>query len=183
MTVRERGRKRKRESFMDKRERALPREGMGGWEGASCHRTATPTATVGPQSSAHPRMVRTVVLGGEKLPRRSRHCEHRVVQGTSHIARFSWRSTLCDVSRRRHGLWGHSTLWVIDKGWVSIQPKTPKGINRDVVFSRLRLFAFNDQKFDRVLDFRTVPRLIKLANDNDIGGFLTARRSHDLGII
>ncbi|TGZ39333.1 hypothetical protein DBV15_12503 [Temnothorax longispinosus] len=54
----------------------------------SWHRTATPTATVGPQSSAHSRMVRTVVLGGEKLSR-SRHCEHRVVQGTSYIARFS----------------------------------------------------------------------------------------------
>lgn len=90
---------------------------------------------------------------------------------------------LCDISRRRHGLCGHLALWAIDKGWVSIQPKTPKGINRDVL-SRLRSFAFNDQKFDRVFDFRTARRrLIKLASDNVIGEFLTARRSHDLGVI
>lgn len=65
---------------------------VGGWEGASCHRTATPTVTVGPQSSAHPRTVRTVVLGGDKLPRRFSPLRAPVVQGTSHIARFSWRS-------------------------------------------------------------------------------------------
>lgn len=115
-----RRREKERENFVDKRERALSREGR---EGERVRGSQLP-----PHSYTHDdgrtSVVRAPSNGEDGCARwwkvtslrRSRHCEQP--GGARHVILRPLQLTpdLCDVSRRRHSLCGHSTLGWSTKG-------------------------------------------------------------------